>query len=438
MSIVVDHDKNGSALGIQAVLQLLLAKRAAEEAAQAPEPNVMEQLAPLLAARGRQPKGGLEAPEGAAPSYSVRARERQPSYSRSANYRDPLAYNAQRTLDRLAQSNLAYDRLGNQNMLAQFKAEQQEQQQAADDEQQASMEAMRQADMMSRQQAGDIPQWIGEGLTNGSLRYSPAQSRERQQLFDSIDKIQSDPRWSPAQRAQFESRQRERIRQIDMAPQEVPPNERPVPPQQQFEQNIVTDPVTGMRGLMGMRNGVAEFKPIEDKSKAKLEADQQKMEAAQAKFDLQQKQMRDKADHDAYLYTIEKRRSREKSISDTRRELSKERLALSRAKQQDAQARVMNPDVKLPAFDATEHENLITDLDKELQALIAEDAHLRSLETVGAQGATLPTAMGAASLMPVPGGPETQSVGDGPPEWYLALPSGATYTAPDGSQRVKP
>lgn len=240
----------------------------------APQPNgdpsyegLLQQMAPAFADRQRAPQLSYSMPEDVAASYLGSPRSsRNYSYSRS----DPYLSLYKQLLGGQIQSGLMDQRYVNQDALAQDRYEQQAQLQDVRLAHQDQEAAMREAGMMGRQFSRDIPQWIQEGMSNGSLRYSPAQLRERQDLFDSIDRIHADERFTPEQRANFEARQREQIRRIDLSPQEVPPNERPVTPQQQADQMSweEEDPTSGLkvRKYMGMRNGQPqpELDPISD------------------------------------------------------------------------------------------------------------------------------------------------------------------------------
>ena len=324
MSLIVRHDdQNG--LATSAAIALLLAQaqqQQADEQQAAQQPLSLDAIRQSLgpAAQSRLPLIGGQPSYRTPPVESVAG---EPSYTRRAAraaYDDGYVggggggqnslYN--KLLGGDIQSQLADQRFQNQDALAQDRYSQQAQLQ--DDRQARQLQELqiREADMMGRQMAQDVPQWIQQGVSSGALRYSPAQARERQDLFDSIDKINSDDRFTPEQRANFIARQRERIRAIDLAPQEVPPNERPVSPQQQAEQITweETDPTSGLkvRKYLGSRNGSPqpELDPI---SKAHLDdwqdAQRHKRQMELKQFELANKQQPDPAVADAHFRTQE-------------------------------------------------------------------------------------------------------------------------------------
>jgi hypothetical protein len=262
MSILVQHD--GSSPELDATLALVAALMNGQQGQSAPPPqpsspeqqplpspitDILAQLAPAARVNGSAPQNPY-----AAGDVAVNGHSRQPSYATYGGGGH-------------AGTASGYDRFANQDALAQYRAQQQDRRLGEREQQQAEMEAMRSADMMSREQAHDPPQWIQQGLTQGSLKYSEAQKRELQDLQDSIVKVRSDPTWSPAQRAQLESRQRERIRQIQLSPQEVPWNERPVPPDQAYQSQLIMRPVQidenttlQLPVVPHMRNGQVEYR----------------------------------------------------------------------------------------------------------------------------------------------------------------------------------
>lgn len=285
MAIVVRHDQPQTALDALAALWIQKQQQAAAEQAPAltnSRDAILQAVAPALQQRisGRQPIApGQEPqptyrPDGMAQSY------RRFSDGGGGDYSGANSINRS-LLGGEIQSALTDQRYQNQDALAQERYQQQAQLQNDRLAHQLQEQSIREADMMGRKFADDLPNWIGQGLASQKLRYSPAQQRERQELFDSIDKISSDDRFTPEQRASFVARQRERIRAIDMAPQEVPPNEWPQSPEEQAQQISweETDPTSGLtvRKYLGSRNGTPqpELDPV---SKAHLDdwADERK------------------------------------------------------------------------------------------------------------------------------------------------------------------
>lgn len=267
MSIEVRHEQNGVAR--DALLAILAQSLAAEQSE--PPADILQQVAPQLAARrGPPPTPGVvpELPAAAGPAgYGVRPASARAQYARPSAPDNSLA----RTLlgSELKQREAAQHD-ANQDALARFRADQQAQLQAERLAHQDQAQAEREAGILARQMSQDMPQWVQQGLAARTHRYSPAQLREREDLFRSIDQVYADNRFTPGQKARFEARQRERIRQIDLSPQEVPPNEWPVSPQQQAQQNSweETDPITGIkvRKFLSTRNGVPQpqIDPVSD------------------------------------------------------------------------------------------------------------------------------------------------------------------------------
>lgn len=244
---------------IQALEALLAQPDPAEvEAASNPLDDILAMLSPLVSPDDAA--GPMVDASYSAPSYQLRDPRMAPQY---LQFGGPQRLTPLQPM-RPGQVN-GYDRIANQNYQNQLRAQQQFALQQEREQQQAAMAEQRDAELMSRQQADDPPDWILKGLKDKSLRYSPAQLRDRQQMSDAIDKLRADPTWSPAQRARLESRLRERIRQIDLSPQEVPIGERPLTPQQEAAQQTWTDKdsVTGLdiEYQFEVRNGVKSKVP---------------------------------------------------------------------------------------------------------------------------------------------------------------------------------
>ena len=300
MAIVVRHDQNNSAL--DAAVALWLAQEQQRQAAreQAPAiPLTAENILQAVAPAGPQRQRGPTTPVAEPTSPSYRTTGETPAY-RSRVYDDGGTNNTSLNRTLLGgqlQSALADQRYQNQDALAQERFMQQAQLQNDRLAHQLQEQMVRDAGIASRQFAADLPSWIVQGISSGRLRYSPAQLRERQELFDSIDKINSDDRFTPEQRATYIASARERIRAIDMAPQDVPPNEWPQTPQQQAQQISweEQDPTTGLtvRKYLGNRNGTPqpELDPI---SKVHLDdwADERKYQRQLKLHELKLKEQR--------------------------------------------------------------------------------------------------------------------------------------------------
>lgn len=222
--------------------------------------DIIDQLAPLAApgANGstapRDPyaAGGESYPRyqlnGERPSYAAAARSAPRLYNGSANG-----------------SVNGYDRMADQDARAYFNAQQQQQLQEERQRQQYDTIAMNQGDQMARW-AQDLPPAVQMGLNDGSYAHTPQQQRDMQADLDAIAKVDSDPSWNPQQKEAFKAQRWMHYKQIHSNPQPVPASKRPVTPQQQFEQSVVTytDPNTGkkIQGFLGSRNGEPHFMPF--------------------------------------------------------------------------------------------------------------------------------------------------------------------------------
>lgn len=151
-----------------------------------------------------------------------------------------------------------------------------------------AMLAAQQADAQLRNQLFEEQAKIEEGIQNGTLRYSPQQKAEQQRLRDALDRLRRDPRFTPQQRMMGEADIAQKLSGIQ--PQEVPIDERPVPLQQQFEQETVVDP-NGSRWSRD-RNGAWRAVDPPDDSEAKRKAEEAKIarEDAKAEADLKRKE----------------------------------------------------------------------------------------------------------------------------------------------------
>lgn len=400
-------------------------KRQAEAAA--PADDLLEQLRPLT--EGRRPQSGVpvlpEAGASGPPQYGVRPRNQQPTYSTGSRPRS----SARSLID-----TLGYDpRYAQQADLAQFREMADMQQLQEREAAQLEQEQLQQASLASRQQQEDVPQWIQQGMASGSLRYSPAQLRERQSLSDSIDKVYSDPRWSPAQRARFEATQRQKIRQIDLAPQTVPINERPVTPQQQFEQSVVTwtDQTTGKKitGFMGMRSGAPDFKPFQDDS-AKMELEQQKFQAKQMADEqkVYHEAIRDqmRGEHEERMLNRQMRADAMRQRIELQRDISKAKAQMVKDKAAAARDAI--------EIDLSSSEKELEDMEAMLKTIVVPP-EWRPAAPPETLSPIQPLTPGITQTSPMVGAAPTS---EGPPQWYLDLPPGSEYPAPDGTTRIKP
>lgn len=162
-----------------------------------------------------------------------------------------------------------------------------------------------------------------------------------------------------------------------------------------------------------------ELESIKSENKAKAAEEKAVQDAIknQAKLHIDQQRAYSKSVAD-YMDT---KISLQQKIHEARAKLQAAKLKdaeqRSKAKQSDALGKYVEP----PATDWSEQENDIK---------VMQDA-LNNLSPPSSPTATEQGVMYSSQ-------PQSAPPSEGPPQWYLDLPSGATYTAPDGTQRVKP
>ena len=285
MGIVVRHDRPQSALDALAALLIQQQQQAAAEQAPAVTNSrdaILQAVAPALQQRisGRQPIApGQEPqptyrPDGMAQSY------RRFSDGGGGDYSGANSINRS-LLGGEIQSALTDQRYQNQDALAQERYQQQAQLQNDRLAHQLQEQSIREADMMGRQATQDLPDWILKGQADGSLAWTPMQMRDRAEHSHAIDVLRTSDQFTPEQKERAIAEHQYAIRQIDLNPHEVPPNERPQSPQEQAQQISweETDPTSGLtvRKYLGSRNGTPqpELDPV---SKAHLDdwADERK------------------------------------------------------------------------------------------------------------------------------------------------------------------
>ena len=285
MAIVVRHDQPQTALDALAALWIQKQQQAAAEQGPAltnSRDAILQAVAPALQQRisGRQPIApGQEPqptyrPDGMAQSY------RRFSDGGGGDYSGANSINRS-LLGGEIQSALTDQRYQNQDALAQERYQQQAQLQNDRLAHQLQEQSIREADMMGRQATQDLPDWILKGQADGSLAWTPMQMRDRAEHSHAIDVLRTSDQFTPEQKERAIAEHQYAIRQIDLNPHEVPPNERPQSPQEQAQQISweETDPTSGLtvRKYLGSRNGTPqpELDPV---SKAHLDdwADERK------------------------------------------------------------------------------------------------------------------------------------------------------------------
>ncbi len=287
----VEHDNDQqSQIALQLLLALSQGQQGQQQAPQQQQPSdpnadILSQIAPLTAARanGSAPLNSY-AVNGDAPSYQSPSRHRAASYASYGGVDEAAT---------------GQDKLANQDILAQYRAQQADQRLSERASDQANLREQQDADSMNREQSHDLPQPILMGLADGSLRYTPAQKRLMQEDQDAHVRVDNDPTLSPADRARFHAKIAQHDRQNRLAVQRTPQDEMPVTPQQQAQQSSwqEVDPVSGItvtKHAGPVRNGVQAPPVLDPVSEAHIKdwQDQQKHNrAAELKqMELQQKQ----------------------------------------------------------------------------------------------------------------------------------------------------
>lgn len=272
MPIEVQHSAYSPSL--DAALSFLLAQtQPQQQQPQQPQPqDILSRLAPLLAGHSQQQpqpsdQGGYINPA------SFSASNPGPQYVRHGASGNPAADHSVQLLNQALTSTRANNELNNQDALAQFRAQQQNQH----DAQEAALEQQRQQqqnDSISMQQgdvtarwAQDVPAHVQQGIADGSYKYSPAQQKQMQEALDAVNRVDTDPSFSPPEKERLKQQAWLQYKSIHSSPQPVPLDQRPVTPQQQAAQNtwMEPDPVTGqnVEWQLETRNGSTKKVPTE-------------------------------------------------------------------------------------------------------------------------------------------------------------------------------
>lgn len=126
---------------------------------------------------------------------------------------------------------------------------------------------------------------LKEALQKGELAYTPEQKTEMERLRGELSKLSTDRTFTPEQREQAEALLRQQYDSIIANPMPVPPDQQPVPLDQQYEQDTITltDEETGIpiRKQRIVRNGVPTWQTTDD-SLEKLKARHKQMAAETA------------------------------------------------------------------------------------------------------------------------------------------------------------
>jgi ribosomal protein L9 len=144
---------------------------------------------------------------------------------------------------------------------------------------------------LRNQAYGDYPAWIAEGINAGRLRYTPEQLTQRNKHEQALDQALSDPSLSPQERMMAEAIHAQAIRDINMRPHEVPPDQWRETPQQIADKLFVKGP-DGQWGSLETRNGEQRVVPWKsdgaeqkaEEMKLKQQEAQQKQQQEEAKF----------------------------------------------------------------------------------------------------------------------------------------------------------
>lgn len=481
MPVVVEHG------GIDPTLQALYSLLTAQPQQQAPPPpqspvhDILSQLAGL---NGNGNGNGNGAPNGSdpnVPSYRIREPHEIPQYP---SYHQPHggADQSLHALKSLLPSDAADERYQQQDALAQYHAQQSDQRLGERQRQQNQVQAASENVQLAKW-ANDLPADLQQELAQGHMAHSPVQTRQMDEIKNSLAKLDAEPTWSPEQKATLKAKLWSQYRDIHSAPQPVPQSQWPQTPQQQAEQSSwkETDPITGLtvtKHASVSRNGEQPPPKIDDVSASHLRdwEDQQKHNRLMQRIALQNQAKIDAAAGKETPEQKQVRMDRESHIKGLQSHLQSVSKDANKAHREyeDAQAELDS----LP--EDTDKATVATIKAKaagKLAALNAAKSHLAlaqsEVDRQRAQGASsgdyggeigpaasVPATETDQAAPPQPSTPADQSTppadqypqtmddiatateaaaqSSGPPDWYAALPSGATYTAPDGSKRIKP
>lgn len=291
------------------------------------------------------------------------------------------------------------------------------------------------------------PEAIQEGLRQGLLQFSPEQQTRIRQLREAMAQVDLDPSLSPAQRAIASRSLAEKLNAI--RPMEVPSDQQPKDPLEQYHEGTITYPhetsgipITKQRVI---RNGEEKWE-LTDESKEDLkiwgDKEVKKWEqqngygANDPEIKRQEHEFKQK-EQAIKLYT-----QLQSAKMETQKQLNDLRLSLLDAKKSLAVAAAT-------ADGGVDDAEAQAEIDRLMLETHAHEANIQrydmmmpdlnifgGMSSTGAPGQAMggDTGMGSFGAQ-VPPQPAASS---GPPAWYTALPSGATYTAPDGTQRIKP
>jgi hypothetical protein len=243
-----------------------------------------------------------------------------------------------------------------------------------------------------------------------------------------------DDRLSPAEKMQVQAELGQRLNSIQ--PMMVPPDQQPVDPMQQYTQETLTvpDSNTGLnlRYRRHLRNGVQEWQ-LDEASKVELDLWRDK-KLAQYEQDIGVRANKIKeAQYDAAIKALEARRPEMPKRSDFMKWDKDDNRVL------DTEA--YNKELKRFHTELDDWTSLHNDLSDKFYRDAAGQ------QNINGQPQPIPPHYGPpATPQPIPPhvGPPPEPTplsngsADQPPQWYLDLPSGAEYTAPDGSRRIKP
>lgn len=272
-----------------------------------------------------------------------------------------------------------------------------------------------------------LPDDIQMGLNDQSLFYPPDLKRSMADDQNALAKVDRSNNLTPEEKAIAKREIAQRLWEKRVSAQPNP--NQPLTLPEKFEQETAVVEIGGqqVRIARGERNGSPDWKVIEPPKDQAVEAQkqQQDMEFKQQEFERrwaekdqdqsykEQQQALDlqKRKNDFRISTIEKLRDAQLAglTAPTPDEFHGAIDAEGNSK----------PDMKKFGAAQAEYERKVNEIISRYQGM------LEAPDVVGEQAA--PPEQGA-----------TQSDPNAPPDWYLQLPSGAYYTAPDGSTRVKP
>ena len=313
--------------------------------------------------------------------------------------------------------------------------------------------SLNQAIELDKQYTDDIPQHIQEGLANYQIRYNPIIQRQIDKESEERARIIADKRLRDSEKAWAVAEKDRKIRWLRTQTEPFPPNERPVTPQQQFEQGVVTDGPTGQRGLLGNRNGEITFNPIKDEKQAEQikrdnalalqaqkAADAQRLEAIKAANKTEIERIKS-GSKDKSGDLLKRRDAMYKDWTDSIGDLNNAKENWDKLNAGENVLNSKGQPVQMSSEAAFVTMNSAAERARYYKSQVDEiGAELAAIKQAKANPTppSIPIPLTPSPLLQPPAQqPQAPPSANGPPDWYLKLPPGAKYIDPTGVERIK-